>query len=310
MNGAAVAAIACGTNSTRLLVVDGGGMPLHREMRTTRLGQDVDAKGELAPEAIARTIAVLRQFRRTISAFGTERVRVAATSAARNASNRDVFLAAVEAAVGVHPELLGGDDEARLSFASATSGLDGALGPFLVIDIGGGSTEFAAGPARARWGEPEGVFSVEVGCVRVVETFLHSDPPTQTELAAAASAVRDCLDDVVRHLPIATRAAQLVVLAGPATAVSAVRQLLVPYGHGSRHFLLERAALESLFWKVVTAPRGASPLGPGMDTAVADVIVGGIVILVTTMRSLGFERCLVTEADILDGLVQSLLEAH
>ena len=209
------AAIDCGTNSTRLLVVDDDGATLERLMRITRLGQGVDATGRLAPEAIDRTVAVLTEYRAVLDRLGVERdrdrdrVRMAATSAARDAANRDEFFDRAEAAVGVRPELLGGDEEGRLSFLGATAELDPADGPFLVVDIGGGSTEFAVGT-----GQPEGVMSVDIGCVRVTEKFLVSDPPAPEELTNALTVVRDYLDDVVRVIPAASDAACLVGLAG------------------------------------------------------------------------------------------------
>ncbi|HEX8769983.1 MAG TPA: exopolyphosphatase, partial [Acidimicrobiales bacterium] len=140
-----LAAIDCGTNSTRLLVADSDGAPLERLMRITRLGQGVDATGGLADDAISRTVSVLHEYRRVMDSHGVSRVRMTATSAARDAANRDLFFDAAALAVGTRPELLTGEDEARLSFLGATAELDAADGPFLVVDIGGGSTEFAAG---------------------------------------------------------------------------------------------------------------------------------------------------------------------
>ena len=172
-----VAAIDCGTNSTRLLVSEDG-RPLERRMRITRLGQGVDATGRLAPEAVERTLGTLRQYRQVMDQLGVERVRVTATSAARDAENRAELVDAVESVVGVHPELLSGEEEGRLSFLGATSGLDPAEGPFLVVDIGGGSTELVVGTE-----EPTGVVSVDVGCVRLTEKFLHGDPPAPEELS-------------------------------------------------------------------------------------------------------------------------------
>src|SRR3954471_8538652 len=180
-----VAAIDCGTNSTRLLVTEAVDRPpLTRLMRITRLGQGVDATGRLAPEAIERTVDVLQEYRSTMDQLGVERVRMTATSAARDAANREDFFAAAEEAVGVRPELLGGQEEGRLSFAGATAELDPSDGPFLVVDIGGGSTEFAAGAAGA---DPEGVVSVDIGCVRITEKYLLHDPPQPEELSQAIS---------------------------------------------------------------------------------------------------------------------------
>ncbi len=308
------AAIDCGTNSTRLLVVDAGGATLERLMRITRLGQGVDATGRLAPEAVERTVAVLSEYRRVLDRLGVDRVRMTATSAARDAANRDDFFDAAEAAVGVRPELLGGDEEARLSFLGATAELDPADGPFLVVDIGGGSTEFAVGtPRRADAGGggpagpgPDGVVSIDIGCVRMTEKFLHSDPPAPEELSGALTVTRDYLDDVVRDLPAAAGAACLVGLAGTVSAVAAV-ELGIDYDRDRiHHFRLTREAIEDVFRTLATETRAQRVHNPGLEAERADVIVGGVVVLAAIMRYFGFADCLVSEADILDGLVMSI----
>jgi len=301
-----LAAIDCGTNSTRLLVVDEAGVPLERLMRITRLGQGVDATGRLAPDAIGRTVAVLTEYRGVLDRLGVERVRMTATSAARDAANRDEFFDAAESAVGVRPELLGGEEEARLSFLGATAELDPADGPFLVVDIGGGSTEFAVGTPGPTSPGPEGVVSVDIGCVRITEKFLPSDPPAPEELTNALTVVRDYLDDVVRDVPAAAEAACLVGLAGTVTTVGAV-ELGIDY-HRDRihHFRLSRDAVEDVFRTLATETRAQRVHNPGLEEARADVIVGGVVVLVAVMRYFGFDDCLVSEADILDGLVMSL----
>ena len=304
--GGSLAAIDCGTNSTRLLVADEQGATLERLMRITRLGQGVDATGRLAPDAVERTLVVLREYRETMDRLGVERVRMTATSAARDAANRDEFLDAAEAVVGARPELLGGDDEARLSFLGATAELDAGDGPFLVVDIGGGSTEFAVGPQPDRPGEPEGVLSLDMGCVRLTEKFLHSDPPSAEELSQALSVVRDYLEDVARDLPTTREANQLVGLAGTVTTVAAVEQGLSTYDRDRiHHFVLSRAAAEDVFRTLATEPRADRVHNPGLEAARADVIVGGCCALVAVMRYFGFDQCLVSEADILDGLLLS-----
>ena len=214
----ALAAIDCGTNSTRLLVRDDG-RTVERLMRITRLGQGVDATGRLAPKAIDRTVDVLREYRGVMDRLGVERVRMTATSAARDAANREDFFSAGEAVVGVRPELLDGNEEGRLSFLGATSELDPGDGPFLVVDIGGGSTEFVVGTR-----EPEGVLSVDIGCVRITEKYLLSDPPTAEELSQAISVVHAYLDDVARELPASLDAPRLVGLAGTGPARTAQRR--------------------------------------------------------------------------------------
>src|SRR5881397_2663596 len=188
-------------------------------MRITRLGQGVDATGRLAPDAIHRTVAVLREYREVMDRFGVERVRMTATSAARDAANREDFFAAAEEVVGTRPELLSGVAEGRLSFAGAVSDLDPADGPFVVLDIGGGSTEFIAGSER-----PDGVVSVDIGCVRVTEQFLHGDPPAPEELSQAISVVHDYLDDVARELSTVKEATRRE-LAGD------VVEIVVHYGY-------------------------------------------------------------------------------
>ena len=299
----AVAAVDCGTNSTRLLVTDGE-RSLERRMTITRLGQGVDAARRLAPEAVERTVTVLRDYRAVMDRHGVHRVRMAATSAVRDAANRDEFLDAAEAAVGVRPELLDGHEEGRLSFAGATAGLDPADGPFLVVDIGGGSTEFVVGTD-----EPTGVVSVDVGCVRLTEKYLHSDPPTPLELSQAISVVHAHLADVKRELPAVTEAARLVGLAGTVTTVAAVEMGLLEYDpERIHHFVLTRAAAEDVFRTLATEALADRVHNPGLEEGRADVIVGGAAILVAIMRNLDFDDCLVSEADILDGLARSVLD--
>ena len=202
-----IASLDIGTNSTRVLVarpVDGKLDILDRRNTITRLGQGIGANGRLAPEAVERTLDCLAGYRQILDRHGVERVRVATTSAARDATNRDEFFDAVEALVGTHPELLSGDEEGRLSFRGATGELDPGSGPFLVVDIGGGSTEFIVGTDRV-----EGVMSVDVGCVRLTEKFLLHDPPQPEELTACISLTDAYLDDVVREIPAVSEARTL-----------------------------------------------------------------------------------------------------
>jgi exopolyphosphatase/guanosine-5'-triphosphate,3'-diphosphate pyrophosphatase len=303
-----LAGVDIGTNSTRLLVadVDGAGndarlTPLDRRMRITRLGQGVDATRRLHPEAIGRTLDVLREYRGALDQLGVDDVRATATSAARDALNRDDFFGPATDALGVTPELLTGDEEARLSFLGATSGL-AEPAPYLVVDIGGGSTEFVVGDT-----EPAGQISVDVGCVRLTEQLLHSDPPAPEELAEAVAIVRDHLADVDRELPAAREAATLVGLAGTVTTVAAVELGLPEYDPEKiHHFRLTKEAAEDVFRTLATEPAAERRHNPGLDPGRVDVIVGGAVVLVTIMRVLGFDEVLVSEADILDGLVRSL----
>ncbi|MGH9178161.1 MAG: exopolyphosphatase [Acidimicrobiales bacterium] len=300
---APVAAIDCGTNSTRLLVTDGGARPLVRRMTITRLGQGVDATRRLHPDAVERTLAVLREYRELMDRHGVERVRVAGTSAVRDAANRADFLGPAEAVVGAPVEMLDGDEEGRLSFLGATADLDGDDGPFLVVDIGGGSTEFVVGTD-----EPAGVLSVDMGCVRITEKYLHADPPAPLELSQAVSVVHAHLEDVARELPAVKEAARLVGLAGTITTMAAVEIGLQVYDPDRvHHFVLTRAAAEDVFRTLATEARADRIHNPGLAEARADVIVGGAVILVTIMRHFDFDHCLVSESDILDGLARTLL---
>jgi exopolyphosphatase/guanosine-5'-triphosphate,3'-diphosphate pyrophosphatase len=303
-----VAAIDCGTNSTRLLIAEAPGTGrgftiLDRRMRITRLGQGVDANGKLAPEAIERTLAVLREFRSAMDEYGVERVRITATSAARDADNRDDFFDAAEEVVGARPELLSGQEEGRLSFLGATADVDHSQGPFLVVDIGGGSTEFIVGTD-----ESEGVLSIDMGCVRLTEKELHHDPPRAEELSIALSMVDAYLDDVKRELPAAAEAKTFIGVAGTITTVAAVEIGLAEYDRDRiHHFHLTHAAAEDVFRTLATEDRAARIANPGLEEARADVIVGGCCVLVAIFRSFGFDECLVSEADILDGLLYSLL---
>jgi exopolyphosphatase/guanosine-5'-triphosphate,3'-diphosphate pyrophosphatase len=293
-----VAAIDCGTNSTRLLVRSPDGTTLERLMRITRLGKGVDATGRLDPDAINRTVDVLREFREVMDRFGVDRVRMSATSASRDAANREEFFGPAEQVIGVAPELLSGEEEGRLSFLGATSDLDPARGPFLVVDIGGGSTEFSYGTD-----ECEATTSLDIGCVRLTEKYLEHDPPLPEELSSCISVVEVFIDDVVRAIPEAAAAPTFVGLAGTITTVAAVELGLQTYDREKvHHFLLSKAAAEDVFRTLATESFEDRVTNPGLERERADVIVGGTCILVTIMRRLGFAECLVSEADILDGL--------
>jgi exopolyphosphatase / guanosine-5'-triphosphate,3'-diphosphate pyrophosphatase len=304
-----LAAIDCGTNSTRLLVSEGDGVlgrrALDRQNTITRLGAGVDATGRLDPAAIDRVIETLRRYRVSLDAHGATAVRMTATSAARDAANRDDFFDAAEAAIGVRPELISGEEEGLLSFRGATAELDPADGPFLVVDIGGGSTEFIVGTTGV-----DVVRSFDVGCVRVTEKFLDSDPPRPEELSNAVAHVRDHLDDLLREVPQVTATRLMVGLAGTITTVAAVEQGLPEWDRDRiHHFRLTRAAAEDVFRTLATEPLADRVHNPGLEPARADVIVGGTVVLVAILRHLGIDELLVSESDILDGLVYSLVES-
>jgi exopolyphosphatase / guanosine-5'-triphosphate,3'-diphosphate pyrophosphatase len=296
----ALAAIDIGTNSVRLLVTDGSGRELERLMRMTRLGQGVDVTGELRPEAIARTVTVLVDFASRMKAHGVVRMRVAATSAARDARNGSDFFDAAERALGARPELLSGDAEARWSFYGATLGLAQSDGPFLVIDLGGGSTEFVLGTDR-----PEAAISLQMGCVRMTERHLHGDPPTVEQ-------VRACEDDVRRELARVravidvTKARSVIGLAGTVTALSAMQLGLTKYdATRTHHSRLSAAQVTELCARLARASV-AERRGLLVEPARAEVIVGGALSLATLMSELGLAELLVSECDILDGLAASL----
>jgi exopolyphosphatase/guanosine-5'-triphosphate,3'-diphosphate pyrophosphatase len=301
-------AIDIGTNSVRLLVadVDGAGEradlePLDRRMRITRLGQGVDESRRLNPDAISRTINVLREYRGALDDLGVERVRATATSAARDAGNRDDFFGPAADVLRFEPELLPGSEEARRSFSGATSGLQEPT-PYLVVDIGGGSTEFVVGTH-----EPEGLISVDTGCVRITEQYLPSDPPEPEELSEAISVVRAHLADVEREVPAVREAATLIGLAGTVTTVAAIELGLTEYDRDKiHHFRLTRSAAEDVFRTLATEPADVRRHNPGLEPGRVDVIVGGALVLVTIMRTFDFDEMLVSEADILDGLVRSI----
>jgi exopolyphosphatase/guanosine-5'-triphosphate,3'-diphosphate pyrophosphatase len=301
-----VASIDIGTNSTRVLVarpVDGKLDILDRRNTITRLGQNVGATGRLAEDAVDRTLACLRDYRAILDEHGVDRLRVAATSASRDAANREEFFDAVGDVVGARPELLSGEDEGRLSFVGATGDLDPALGPFLIVDIGGGSTEFILGTDHV-----EGVMSVDVGCVRLTEKFLDHDPPLPEELAACISFADAYLDDVIRDVPGSAEARTLVGLAGTITTVAAVEIGLATYDRDAiHHFVLTRDAAEDVFRTLATESRADRIHNPGLEEARADVIVGGCCVLVALFRRFGFDEMIVSEADILDGLALSLV---
>lgn len=297
-----VAAIDLGTNSTRLLVHDGE-QTLERLMTITRLGQDVDRTGRLADEAIERVLTCLREYKTVMDRFGVTRVRAAATSAARDAANRDEFFDAVEAVTGARPELLSGLDEGKLSFSGATADLDPIDGPFLVFDIGGGSTEFAFGTEEA-----EAAISLDIGCVRLTEKYVENDPPRPEELVACLSITEAHLDDVARELPQTVHAKTFVGLAGTVSAAAMVEIGLAEYDRDQvHHFRLSKEAAEDVYRTLVTESREDRLHNPGLEEARADVIVGGMCILVRIMRYFDIDELVVSESDILDGLVRSLL---
>jgi exopolyphosphatase/guanosine-5'-triphosphate,3'-diphosphate pyrophosphatase len=304
-----VAAVDCGTNSLRLLVadVDPASAELRdvvRRMEIVRLGQGVDSTGRLAPEALERTFTVLREYAAVIAASGVQAVRMVATSATRDADNAAEFTRGVKEILGVAPEVLTGSEEAMLSFTGATAELAAGpdSGPFLVTDIGGGSTEFIVGPTQTG---PEGI-SVDIGCVRMTERHLHGDPPTTREVAAASADIAAALDAVADAIPVG-RARTLVGLAGSVTTVAAIAIGLPAYDAARTHHARVSAAdVHAVATDLLGQTRAVRAAIGVMHPGRVDVIGGGALILDQIMQRFGFGEVLVSEHDILDGIAWSL----
>jgi len=305
-----VAGIDCGTNSLRLLVADlspqGELRDVHREMRVVRLGQGVDATGQLAPEAIERTRVALVDYAKILARTGVQRVRMVATSATRDASNREDFFGMVREVLGVDAEVITGDEEARLSFAGAVGELDPADGPFVVVDLGGGSTELVLGDADG----VRAAYSTDIGCVRLTERCLPHDPPTSEDIAAAEQVVRQTLARAFDEVPVST-ARTWVGVAGTMTTIAALAMELPEYDAATIH--LSRVPLTRLHevTERLTAMSRAQrmELGP-MHPGRADVIGGGAIITRVLADELaaraGITGLVVSEHDILDGIALSL----
>jgi exopolyphosphatase / guanosine-5'-triphosphate,3'-diphosphate pyrophosphatase len=309
-----IGAIDCGTNSIRLLIADaveGGLRDVHREMRIVRLGQGVDATGQFAPEAIERTKAALTAYAELLARHDVSAVRMVATSATRDAANRDVFFAMTSEVLGaVAPgavaEVISGDEEARLSFHGAVYEMDTAAAPFVVVDLGGGSTEVVLGDR-----EVEAGYSADVGCVRLTERCLHSDPPTAAQVAAARDVVRERLGEALRVVPV-DGARTWVGVAGTMTTLAALAQGMTSYDPAAIH--LSRVGFDALL-PVCEDIIGMShdqraALGP-MHEGRVDVIGGGAIIVEELADALGkragIDELVVSEHDILDGIALSIV---
>ena len=302
MNVRNYAAIDCGTNSTRMLIANKF-ETLDRQMKITRLGQGLDQSGELSNQAMSRVIDVLKDFRRSLDKHEVSEVRMVATSAARDASNSEDFFNRVESTLGVRPELLTGEEEGRLSFQGAIAELDPSQGPFLILDIGGGSTEFVFGSEKA-----ENVYSSQIGCVRLTEEFFDNDPPLPEELHACLSVVGGHVDDALREIPNIGDEVTLVGLAGTVSCIAAIEIGLEKYDREKiHHFHLSKDAVEDVFRTLATENKFERMSNPGLEEDRADVIVAGTAILVKVMRQLQLTECLVSESDIMDGILHSML---
>jgi exopolyphosphatase/guanosine-5'-triphosphate,3'-diphosphate pyrophosphatase len=301
-----VAAIDCGTNSIRLLVadVDVGRqriVDLDRRMEIVRLGHGVDRTGLIAPESMARTFAACERYAEVLRDLGAERVRFVATSASRDAGNRDEFVAGVLERIGVEPEVVSGEEEARLSFLGATLGLSGAQPPYLVVDIGGGSTEFVLGGD-----EVLAARSVDVGCVRMTERHVRSDPPAPDDVARIVADVDAAIDQAAQAVPL-VEARTLVGLAGSVTTAAALALGLPAYDsariHGSRIAADEVRAVSDRLLALDHDARAALPV---MHPGRVDVINAGVLVLRRILDRTGLPDVLVSEHDILDGIAFAL----
>ena len=309
-----VAAIDCGTNSIRLLIadrVDGRLHDVHREMRIVRLGQGVDATGEFAPDALERTRLALLDYAELLRRHNVTKVRMVATSATRDAANRDDFFTMTATVLGsVVPgaiaEVITGSEEAALSFAGAVGELDAAAGPFVVVDLGGGSTEVVLGDSAG----VAASYSADIGCVRMTERCLHSDPPTAAEVADAREVVRERLGEALQVVPV-ERARTWVGLAGTFTTLSALAHRMPAYDSEAIH--LSRVGLPELLEvceELIVMPRAQrAALGP-MHEGRVDVIGGGAIVVqelaAELERRAGITELVVSEHDILDGIALSI----
>ncbi|MFC9068363.1 Ppx/GppA phosphatase family protein [Streptomyces harbinensis] len=303
------AAIDCGTNSIRLLIADadpatGALKDLDRRMEIVRLGQGVDRAGRLAPEALARTLEACRRYAGAIEAHGVtpDRIRFAATSATRDAENRADFVAGVRDILGTEPEVITGMEEAALSFTGATRELTGA-GTALVVDIGGGSTEFVLGNR-----EVSAARSVNIGCVRLTERHALADPPTAGQIAAMTADIDAALDEAGRSVALAG-ADTLVGLAGSVTTVAGIALELPAYDPAAiHHSRIPAATVRAVSDRLLTASHAERAAIPVMHPGRTDVIGAGALILARIMARTGAAEVVVSEHDILDGLLWSAVE--
>jgi len=302
-----VAAIDCGTNSIRLLVADVEGHSLQevtREMTVVRLGEGVDRTGAFAAAALERTFAACDAYAATVRDLGVERMRFAATSASRDVSNRAAFVAGVRERLGVDPEVISGAEEAALSFRGAVEGLAHSVlsTPTLVVDIGGGSTEFVLGERT-----PTSAISVNIGCVRMTERHLHGDPPTLDEITRVEVDVADAIDQAARDVPLGD-ARSMIGVAGTVTTIVAIVHGLEAYDPATIHGLgASLDDVEAVTSELLAMPRAQRAAISRMHRGRVDVIGGGALVLRAVMRRTGLP-IVASETDILDGLARGLAE--
>ncbi|MEV6397565.1 Ppx/GppA phosphatase family protein [Streptomyces sp. NPDC051907] len=300
-----VAAIDCGTNSIRLLVADadpatGELVDLDRRMTIVRLGQGVDRTGRLAPEALERTFAACREYAAVIAEHGAQKIRFVATSASRDASNRDDFVRGVVDILGVEPEVISGDQEAEFSFMGATKELPGHE-ERLVVDIGGGSTEFVVGHEHV-----EAARSVDIGCVRLTERHIRHDPPTPAEVAAVRADIEAALDLAEQTVPI-REARTLVGLAGSVTTVAAIALGLDAYDSTRiHHARISHDTVREVSDALLREDHEQRAKHGAMHPGRVDVIAAGALVLLSIMERIGVPEVVVSEHDILDGIAWSV----
>lgn len=298
-----VGAIDCGTNTIRLLIGeirDGRVTELCRLMETNRLGEGLGAAGLISAEALQRSETALTHFAEKLAEFRPDAIRMVATSASRDAKNSDLFVALAKATVGVPPEVISGAEEAQLSFAGAMAGLDPSVSR-VVIDIGGGSTEFVIGDHVVR-----GSHSTNMGCVRLTEQHLHHDPPTARELAAARSDVLAAIDEA-RQCVDFFGAQGIVGVAGTVTTIAAIALDLPAYDPAKIHqSVIPAARVRDIAGMLVRADHQTRHDIPVMDPGRVDVIAAGAVILDTILGELGFAEIMASETDILHGIAMSI----
>jgi exopolyphosphatase/guanosine-5'-triphosphate,3'-diphosphate pyrophosphatase len=303
-----VAAIDCGTNSIRLLVADidpeaGTLRDVDRRMEIVRLGQGVDKTGRFAPEALERTVAACRRFADVVRGTGAAHVRFVATSASRDVANREEFAAGVLGALGVEPDVVSGDEEAALSFAGATRELAGqVLEPMLVVDIGGGSTEFVLGARSV-----QAARSVDIGCVRLTERHLRSDPPTASEVAAARADIDAAISLAAQTVPL-DQARTLVGLAGSVTTVAAMVLDLPRYlPDRTHHARVSADDVRRVSRTLLGMDHDARAALPFLHHGRVDVIGAGALVLAAILDRVPVDEVVVSEHDILDGIAWSLV---
>jgi exopolyphosphatase/guanosine-5'-triphosphate,3'-diphosphate pyrophosphatase len=303
-----VAAVDCGTNSIRLLVADVGASQLteiDRHLEIVRLGQGVDETRRLDPAALARTFTSCRAYAKEIEELGVERVRFVATSASRDAENQSEFVTGIEEILGVTPEVISGDEEARLSFDGATRSLRATAAghppPYLVVDIGGGSTEFVLGENAV-----DAARSVDIGCVRLTERHLRTNPPTAAQVAAARADIAWAIDQAAHIVPLA-QVRTLVGLAGSVTTVAAIALGLDTYDpRRIHHSVISAAEVRRVSDELLRMSHEERAALPVMHSGRVDVIGAGALILAETVDRVGVEHVVVSEHDILDGIAWEL----